>query len=64
MASDRVTLKDIYEAINELRDEMSTNYVTKQEFWPVKTIVYAGAGIIMVSVFTAMVYLVVNQGGL
>lgn len=59
MANDKVTLKDIYEAINELRDEMSDNYVTKQEFWPVKTIVYGGAGIVLVTVFTALVYMVV-----
>lgn len=59
--ADRVTLRDIYQAISDLRDEIGDNYVTKQEFWPVKTIVYTGAAIILVAVFSAMVYVVVQK---
>lgn len=68
-----VTLKDIYDAIGSLRSEIGKNFVTKEEFqpvkdhhvtqaefWPVKTIVYGGAGIILIAVMTALVYLVVT----
>lgn len=57
MDNNKVTLRDIYDAINSLREEISDNYVTKAEFWPVKTIVYGGAGIILVSVLSALLYL-------
>lgn len=73
MTKNNVTLKDIYEAINDLRNEISAKYVTKEEFepvkvnyvtqaefWPVRTIVYSGAGIVLVAVFSALVYLVVE----
>lgn len=60
METNRVTLKDIYEAINQLRSEINDNYVTKQEFWPVKAIVYGGAAIVLTAVFSAMVYMAVQ----
>lgn len=59
--SDKVTLRDIYQAVTALRDEISDTYVTKEEFWPVRTIVYGGAGIVLTSVVGAIVYLVVQH---
>ena len=44
----------------EFRAEVRDNMVTKAEFLPVRTIVYGGAAIILVGVFTAMVYLVLR----
>ena len=44
----------------EFRAEVRDNMVTKTEFLPVRTIVYGGAAIILVGVFTAMVYLVLR----
>lgn len=35
------------------------NYVTKKEFWPVKSIVYGGAAVVLVGVMTAVVSIVV-----
>lgn len=48
---------------NTLKDmkEGQADYVTKDEFWPVKTIVYGGASIILVAVVGAIVALVVKQ---
>lgn len=55
----------IKEAVNDIKKNQENQskaneerYVTKQEFWPVKTIVYGGAGIILVSVFGGLIALV------
>lgn len=40
-------------------DDIAKKYVTREEFEPVRKIVYAGAGIILASVFGALVTLVV-----
>lgn len=32
-----------------------SNYTTKQEFWPVKTIVYGGAGIVLTSILGVLI---------
>lgn len=34
-------------------------YITRTEFWPVKSIVYGGAAVVMLGVMTAVVGLVV-----
>lgn len=44
------SLKDIYDAINNLRDEVRCTYVTKDEFQPVKAIAFGLAGIILTTV--------------
>ena len=58
---DNVTLKDIYQAINDLREEMGQKYVTKDEFWPVKAIVYGGAGLVLMGVATILLTLALRQ---
>ncbi len=40
-------------------DALDSRYVTLEAFWPVKTIVYAGAGIVLAAVLTALVAMVV-----
>lgn len=54
-------LKYIQRDIGEIRDSLNEKYVTKTEFWPVKTIVYSGAGLVLMSVFTALVYMVIKN---
>lgn len=56
----------IKDAVNDIKKNQENQskaneerYVTKAEFWPVKTIVYGGAGIILVSVFGGLIALVV-----
>lgn len=46
---------------NERIDGLAKIYVSKVEFWPIRTIVYTGAGIILTAVLSALVYLVVKQ---
>lgn len=47
-------------AIKEIQNDLDSKYVTQSEFWPVKTIVYAGAGIILTSVFGGLIALVLR----
>ena len=42
------------------RDELEM-YVSREEFKPVKAIVYGAAGLILTAVFSALVYLVVSK---
>jgi hypothetical protein len=46
-------------AVDAKFDTLDTKYVTRMEFWPVKTIVYAGAGVILLAVVGALVAMVV-----
>lgn len=40
--------------------ELESKIVTQAEFWPVRTIVYAGAGLILTAVFGGLIALVVR----
>lgn len=64
MTTEKITLKDVYEIVARLEEKMETTYVTKAEFWPVKSIVYGGASIVLLSVFSALVYMVVVRPGI
>lgn len=69
------TLREVYEIVSRLEekmdkmisalntriDDLDGRYVTKVEFWPVKAIVFGGAGIVLIAVFSALVYLVVSR---
>lgn len=50
----QVTLKDVYQLINDLRTDMKASYVQKAEFLPVKSIVYGFVGLVLVAVISAM----------
>ena len=47
--------------IHQSLEDIKKNMVSQESFWPVKTIVYGGVGIILTAVMTALVYLVVNH---
>lgn len=50
------------EKIDALIKKQETEYVTKSEFLPVKSIVYAGSGTVLLAVIGAIVALVVRGG--
>lgn len=61
-------LKEIVDGIEENNkrlmekmDKEHANLVTKDQFWPVKTLVYSGTGVILLAVLGAMVALVINN---
>ena len=55
MTNNKVTIKDVYELINDFRDDIKKNYVSKSEFWPVKTLVYGFVGAILLAVLGALI---------
>lgn len=54
---------DIREHLGDMREMMKTNedrFVNKDQFWPVKSLVYGATGIILTGVVLALIYLVVK----
>lgn len=60
MNKTNVTLRDIYQAINDFRDEVREGYVTKAEFDPVRAISYGLVGLIMMGVVGAILATVIR----
>lgn len=60
MSGGSVTNKDLYEAINNLENKIDNNFVRVEAFDPVKKVVYALVGAIMMSVIGALLALVVR----
>ena len=58
----QVTLKTIYDAIQDLREEVKDTYVTKDEFNPVRSILYGMVGLILTGVVVAILATVVKAG--
>lgn len=53
-------LQYIKRDISEIKHKLESNYVTKEEFDPIKRIVYGMVSIILVAVVTAIVALVLR----
>ena len=53
--TNELSLRDIYDAVNDLRTEIGNNFVTKAEFLPVKMITFGMVGIIITAVLTAII---------
>lgn len=64
MTNNKVTLRDVYQLIKELRTDIEVHYVTKNEFKPVRTVVYGMVGLILSGVALALVAQVVIALGL
>lgn len=56
-------LSYIKEKLNDVDQKVSTHYVSKEEFEPIKKIVYGLVSLILIAVVGALVALVVNGGG-
>ena len=57
--------KSIFDTSNKLTEiniKLDTKFVTKEAFFPVKSLVYGATSIILIAVFSAIVYLVINRG--
>lgn len=57
----KVTLKDVYDAISALRTEIKEIYVTKDEFAPVRNVVYGLVALILASVIGALLTLLFSR---
>ena len=55
----RVTIRDVYQQVSDLRKEVANSYVQKDTFEsrlkPVERLVFGVAGIVLVSIVTAVV---------
>jgi hypothetical protein len=47
--------------VRDIKDKLEKDYVTKEEFTPVKTIVYTMIGVILLAVIGALIKLVILQ---
>ena len=64
MTNNKVTLKDVYQLIKELREDIEDHYVSQSEFRPVKAVVYGMVGLILSGVAVALVAQVIVAFGL
>lgn len=60
MKKDNVTIREVYELIEKFRAEVKDNFVTQNEFRPVKAIVFGLVGLILAGAFTAMLATIVR----
>lgn len=51
---------DLQSTLKDFIKKAENGFVSQDQFWPVKTIVYAGAGIVLSSVLAAAIYLVIH----
>lgn len=57
---EKVTIKDVYEQVSALRNEIHQNYVTKDEFEPVRNITYGIVGLALTTLVAALLAQVVR----
>jgi hypothetical protein len=55
--------KNEFEPVKKVIEDLSTNYVSKEDFSPIQKGFYAVAGLICLSVISALVYSVVRSRG-
>jgi uncharacterized protein (UPF0147 family) len=51
----------IHKNIEKINDNLENKFVNKDQFWPVKTLVYSTTGIILVGVIGAILALVIHK---
>lgn len=64
---DKVSIREVYEIVSRLEtkiderlDGLDDKFVTRPEFWPIRTIVYAGAGLVLTGVLGALLALIIK----
>lgn len=61
LATLKTDLEYIKRDISEIKSTLRADYVTREEFSPIKSIVYGLVGIVLTSVIGALVALVIRQ---
>lgn len=56
-----IELRTIVLIMKEKLDQMTGQYVTQAEFWPVKTLVYGCTGLMLTSIIGSLLYLALHQ---
>jgi len=57
------TMSDIRSDVIEIKVKLDSKYVTKEEFDPIKKLVYGVTGLILTTVIGALLALVIIKGG-
>lgn len=52
--------KRLEEDFIDFKEQLSSKFVTKEEFLPIKNIVYGGVGLTLVTVVGAVLYLIIK----
>ena len=53
------SIVDMHENIKEIKNKLNDDFITKDQFSPVRTLVYGAVGMVLVSVFGALIALVI-----
>ena len=61
MAPNNVTIKDVYNLIEKLRNDIKETYVTQVEFNPVRNIVYGFVGLGMTAIVVSLLSLLIRS---
>lgn len=61
MALVQKDISDIKSSLSSIDEKLDKKYVTREEFKPIKTLVYGCAAIMLSSMMLAIVYLVINN---
>lgn len=56
-----VKLGFIIKELDEIKSKLEKNYVSMEQFNPVRNIVFGMTAIVLTSVFTALIYLVIKK---
>lgn len=56
-----VKLEFIIKELDEIKAKLEKNYVSMEQFNPVRNIVFGMTAIVLTSVFTALIYLVIKK---
>jgi len=54
-------VKYIKDKVDNIEDKLESNYITREEFAPVKLIVYCMVGLILTSVILALLALIITK---
>lgn len=60
----RKDMDNMAKDMSDVKTSLNGKYVTQDQFWPIKTLVYGATGIMLVTVVGAIVALVVSRGPL
>jgi hypothetical protein len=56
-----IELRTLVLIMKQQLDQMTGNFVTQAEFWPVKVLVYGCVGLMLTAIVGALLFLVIRQ---
>lgn len=53
-------IRGIHKSLEDINQKLDNKYITTDNFWPVKTLVYGAVGLMLTGILTALIYLVIK----